>query len=203
MRSSVKINYNEIPIESRSAREYAKEINSNLIEVYKEVAEMHTCWYGKRYNELVLKFNSLVPQLNQFLDLIVGEVPCMYEKIANNFSDVDIKQNVTTEQVRDLTAKMYLTPKQFNLFTENNFNIDGIDEISTRTKNQILQLRDAIDYGIGQEEHRGTKLWLLNGITTMLHNEKKWKTPQDEFNSLIDGDGTKKVQKMYDLLLAA
>ena len=58
MRSSVKINYNEIPIESRSAREYAKEINSNLIEVYKEVAEMHTCWYGKRYNELVLKFNS-------------------------------------------------------------------------------------------------------------------------------------------------
>ena len=112
-------------------------------------------------------------------------------------------QNVTTEQVRDLTAKMYLTPKQFNLFTENNFNIDGIDEISTRTKNQILQLRDAIDYGVGQEEHRGTKLWLLNGITTMLHNEKKWKTPQDEFNSLIDGDGTKKVQKMYDLLLAA
>ena len=81
--------------------------------------------------------------------------------------------------------------------------IDRIDEISTRTKNQILQLRDAIDYGVGQEEHRGTKLWLLNGITTMLHNEKKWKTPQDEFNSLIDGDGTKKVQKMYDLLLAA
>ena len=36
MRSSVKINYNEIPIESRSAREYAKEINSNLIEVYKK-----------------------------------------------------------------------------------------------------------------------------------------------------------------------
>ena len=112
-------------------------------------------------------------------------------------------QNVTSDMVRDLTAKMYLTPQQFNLFTDNNFKLDGIDEISTRTKNQIFQLRDSVDFGVGQEEHRGTKLWLLNGITTMLHNEKKWKTSQDEFNSLIDGDGAKKVQKMYNLLLAA
>lgn len=112
-------------------------------------------------------------------------------------------EKVTTEQVRDITAKMYLNPKQFKAFTENDFKLDGIDEISTRTKNQILQLRDAVDVGVGQQEHRGTKLWLLNGMTTMLHNEKKWKTPQDEFNSVIDGDGAKKVQKMYDLLLAA
>lgn len=117
---------------------------------------------------------------------------------------LDLKsQNVTTEQVRDITAQMYLSPTQFSLFAENNFKLDGVDEISTRTKNQILQLRDAVDLGVGQQEHRGSKLWLLNGITTMLHNEKKWKTPQDEFTSLIDGDGAKKVQKMYDLLLAA
>ena len=95
---SVKVDYDEIPIESKSIRGYAKEINSNLIEVYKEVADMHAHWYGKRYNELIEKFNNLVPQLNQFLELIVGEVPCMYEKIANNFSEVDINQNVTTSQ---------------------------------------------------------------------------------------------------------
>lgn len=95
---SVKVDYDEIPIESKSIRGYAKEINSNLIEVYKEVADMHAHWYGKRYNELVEKFNNLVPKLNQFLELIVGEVPCMYEKIANNFSEVDINQNVTTSQ---------------------------------------------------------------------------------------------------------
>lgn len=112
-------------------------------------------------------------------------------------------EKVTAEDVMDMTAKMYLNAKQFKLFTENNRKLDGIDEISTRTKNQVLMLRDAVENGVGQNEHRGTKLWMLNGITTMLHNDKKWKTPQDEFNSLIDGDGAKKVQKMYDLLFAA
>lgn len=112
-------------------------------------------------------------------------------------------EKVTAEDVMDMTAKMYLNDKQFKLFTENNRKLDGIDEISTRTKNQVLMLRDSVENGVGQNEHRGTKLWMLNGITTMLHNDKKWKSPQDEFNSLIDGDGAKKVQKMYDLLFAA
>lgn len=139
MRSSVKINYNEIPIESRSAREYAKEINSNLIEVYKEVAEMHTCWYGKRYNELVLKFNSLVPQLNQFLDLIVGEVPCMYEKIANNFSDVDIKQNVTTVQ------KEAVTKLQENLIIKDVGMRYIEEEVTLAEKSIVSILHDTIE----------------------------------------------------------
>ena len=113
------------------------------------------------------------------------------------------QQKLDAEQIRDLTAKMYLSPKLFTLFSENNFNLEGIDEITTRTKNQIQQLRDSIDFGVGQDQHRGTKLWMLNGITTMLHNDKNWKSAQDEFNSIMEGDAAKKVQKMYDLLLAA
>lgn len=116
---------------------------------------------------------------------------------------LDLKaQKVTADEVRDITAKMYLTPKQFIDYRANNFNLDGVDELSTRTKNQVLQLRDAIDFGVGQDSNRGTKLWLLNGLTTMLHNEKSWKSGADEFASLMEGDGAKKVQKMYDLLAA-
>lgn len=111
-------------------------------------------------------------------------------------------QTVTADEVRDITAKMYLTPKQFTDFKANGFNLDKVDELSTRTKNQVLQLRDAIDFGVGQESNRGTKLWVLNGLTTMLHNEKNWKSGQDEFSSLMEGDGAKKVQKMYELLAA-
>ena len=112
-------------------------------------------------------------------------------------------ETLTTEQIRDITHKMYLTPKQFNLFSENNFSLDGIDEISTRTKNQILQFKDALDFGIGQENYRGTKLWMLNGMTTLLQNEKKWKSEEDKFESIMGGDAAKKTQKMYDLLIAA
>lgn len=112
-------------------------------------------------------------------------------------------ETLTAEEIRDITHKMYLTPKQFDLFTKNNFSVEGIDEISTRTKNQILQFKDALDFGIGQENYRGTKLWMLNGMTTMLQNEKKWKTDEDKFESIMGGDAAKKTQKMYDLLLAA
>lgn len=110
---------------------------------------------------------------------------------------------LSTEEIRDITHKMYLTPKQFDLFTQNNFSVDGIDEISTRTKNQILQFKDALDFGIGQENYRGTKLWMLNGMTTMLQNDKKWKSEEDKFESIMGGDAAKKTQKMYDLLIAA
>ena len=112
-------------------------------------------------------------------------------------------ETLTNEEIRDITHKMYLTPKQFDLFTKNNFSVDGIDEISTRTKNQILQFKDALDFGIGQENYRGTKLWMLNGMTTMLQNDKKWKSEEDKFESIMGGDASKKTQKMFDLLLAA
>lgn len=112
-------------------------------------------------------------------------------------------ETLTSEEIRDITHKMYLTPKQFDLFTQNNFNLEGIDEISTRTKNQISAFKDALDFGIGQESYRGTKLWMLNGMTTLLQNEKKWKNEEDKFESIMGGDAAKKTQKMYDLLIAA
>jgi len=112
-------------------------------------------------------------------------------------------QPLTTEEIRDITHKMYLTPSQFDLFSKNNYSMEGVDEISTRTKNQILQFKDALDFGIGQENYRGTKLWMLNGMTTMLQNEKQWKSEEDKFESIMGGDVAKKTQKMYDLLLSA
>ena len=112
-------------------------------------------------------------------------------------------ESLTTDEIRDITHKMYLTPKQFELFAQNNYSLEGVDEISTRAKNQILQFKDALDYGIGQQDYRGTKLWMLNGITTMLQNEKKYKSEQDKFESIMNGDAAKKTQKMFDLLIAA
>ena len=112
-------------------------------------------------------------------------------------------ETLTSDEIRDITHKMYLTPSQFDLFSKNNYSVEGIDEISTRAKNQILAFKNALDFGIGQEDYRGTKLWMLNGITTMLQNDRVWKSEEDKFNSMIDGDAAKKTQKMYDLLIAA
>lgn len=113
------------------------------------------------------------------------------------------EQVVSKEEIRDFAAKMYLTDAQFKLYQLANYKLDRVEEISTRTQNNILALTDAIESGVGQQFNRGTKVWLLNGLTTFLHNERKWKSGEDEFNSLMFGDGAKKVQKAYDLLMAA
>ena len=93
--------------------------------------------------------------------------------------------------------------ENIRLLQSNNMNIHTIDEISTRTKNQIISLRDSIESGVGQDKFRGTKLWLYNGLTTYLGNDKKYKSEEDRMDSiLLGGDSQKKVQVGYDYLMA-
>lgn len=117
---------------------------------------------------------------------------------------LDLKsQTVDAKFVREFAAKMYLDKAQMRLLEMANWNFDKVDEISTRKKNLITALADAIDNGIGQNLYRGTKLWLLNGWTTFLHNTKEYKSPEAEFTSVYEGSGKNGTQAAYDLLIAA
>lgn len=69
-------------------------------------------------------------------------------------------------------------------------------------KNRIIALRNTIESGIGQDSYRGTKLWLLNGLTTFFSNEKKYKTNEDKFESLTDGTDLRKLDNAYRMLAA-
>ena len=94
--------------------------------------------------------------------------------------------------------------ENLRLLNSNNGNILGIDEISTRTKNQIISLCDTIESGEGQSQFRGTKLWLYNGLTSYMGNTRSYKSAEDKMDSiLLGGDANKKVQIGYDYLMAA
>ena len=107
---------------------------------------------------------------------------------------------VSTEGVQDFAARIYLSNENFDRYIKANRKIDFVEEISTRAKNQIEKLQNSIDFGVGQEMYRGSKLWLLNGLTTMLHNDIEYKSAEDEFISLTEGDGLKKLEKAYSAL---
>lgn len=109
-------------------------------------------------------------------------------------------EKVDSTYVNDFTAQLLMQPAQFKLYLNANRNMDAVDEISTRTKNSIMALRNSIENGVGQNFDRGTKLWLINGVTTMLHNEAKWKNGEAEFDAIMEGSAQKKVQKAYDIL---
>lgn len=112
-------------------------------------------------------------------------------------------QTIDENFKKDFVARMYLNDAAFKLYQQNNRVWDSVDEISTRAKNQANALIDSIEYGIGQQENRGTKLWLLNGLTTHIQNVQNWKDAETQFNSVISGTEQSRVQKAYQLLSAA
>ena len=113
-----------------------------------------------------------------------------------------VAQKVTERQMIQFASSVFLSNAQMVALEKNNFVLEGIDEVSTRTKNSIQTLMESINNGVGQDSNRGTKLWLHNGLTTFLSNEKKWKTNDDKFNSLYGGSANKKVQEAFEMLNA-
>lgn len=78
------------------------------------------------------------------------------------------------------------------------------EDIKTRGRNIFLGMKEAMENGIGQDIlERGTALWAINGITTYFQNEANFKNEEVMFDNVIDGSVYKKVQKAYDMLLAA
>ena len=113
------------------------------------------------------------------------------------------EQVITADYTRDFIGKMCLSAPQFELWKKADFKVDHVEEISTRTKNIMAAMSDSIENGIGQEFNRGTKVWLLNGVTTYLQNGKEWNGKgEEQFNSLMFGSGQKKVETAYQLLAA-
>jgi len=78
------------------------------------------------------------------------------------------------------------------------------DLIKTRGRNIFLGVKECLENGIGQEgQERGTAMWLMNGLTSYYQNEASERSAEIKFDSLMDGNIYKKVQKAYDLCIAA
>ena len=90
------VDYEKMPSEAKQMRQEGNSLNNEMINAYNSVKEMHSSWYGKRYNELAKLFNNMVPQLNELLELVVREIPSTLETIANNYSQADRGQNATS-----------------------------------------------------------------------------------------------------------
>lgn len=113
-------------------------------------------------------------------------------------------KEVTKNDTLDFTAKLYLNDASFKLYQQNNRNWDGVDEISTRAKNQMNGLLDSIYNGIGQKGYyEGTALHLINGLTTHQNNVLTYKDADTQFKSQVFGTENDRLNKAYSLLMAA
>ena len=98
MAKLLNVNYEALPGQAGQMRSHGQELNKELTTAYQNITDMHNVWYGVRYTSLVKEFNNIIPQLNELLDLVVGEIPFALETIANNYSQADRGSNITSAQ---------------------------------------------------------------------------------------------------------
>lgn len=96
MANITQVDYEAIPSIARQMRTLGQELNSELTASYASITNLHNYWYGKRYNELVKGFNSMVVGLNELLNLVVGDIPYALETVANNYGQADKGMNITS-----------------------------------------------------------------------------------------------------------
>lgn len=78
------------------------------------------------------------------------------------------------------------------------------EDIATRGRNIFLGMKESLESGVGQDIlESGNGLWAINGITSYYQNEANYKNGEVMFDNVMDGNVYKKVQKAYDLMVAA
>lgn len=107
-----KVDYEGIPAKAKQMRDIANSANTRLVNAYDSLTKMHDSWYGVRYNELCTSFNSLVPTLNEMLDIIVKQIPSDLEVVSNNYSKADKGTAVTTVDDTNARHILQITTKQ-------------------------------------------------------------------------------------------
>lgn len=130
MANLMEVDYEAIPQYATNIRTLGVELNSEITKAYTSIGEMHSSWYGKRYNELVGAFNNMIPQINEILSLTVGEIPFALETVANNYSQADTGANVVGTQKTDPQVVS-------NLTVSNDVGMKFISEEVTTVKNLV------------------------------------------------------------------
>lgn len=109
---------------------------------------------------------------------------------------------LSEKELDNILAEMALADQAKKVFfeTRNIFH----EDIATRGRNIFLGMKDCLENGVGQEgQEKGTAQWALNGITSYYQNVQNFKDNETKFDSILDGSVSKKVQKAYDMMVAA
>jgi phage/plasmid-like protein (TIGR03299 family) len=111
------------------------------------------------------------------------------------------KQQVSNSEFNDIIGDLVFTPPEAVLWKKAEYKAFRVPEISTRKRNQLDMLVGSIEDGVGQDTHRGSKLWILNGVSTFLNNTKQYKDNEKRFDHIMYGSGQSMLQKTLDLVL--
>ena len=117
-----------------------------------------------------------------------------FEHLRNiKVSENDLDKIIAEVTLADEAKKAFLETRNIN-----------DERIKTRGRNIFLAMKETMESGVGQDIlESGNGLWVINGITSFYQNEAKFKNDEVKLDSVLDGNIYKKVNKAYDILVAA
>lgn len=125
----------------------------------------------------------------------------VYEKEFRTALDRLASLKMTEKDIEKALVVSLLPKDAVEVYNKNNCSLNT-DEISTRSKNIIYNVFDAMHGGIGQSElESGNGLWVVNGLTTYYQNYANYNDNNQKCQSTLDGTANKKLQSLYDTLM--
>lgn len=125
------------------------------------------------------------------------------EEVKNIFNIANVKP-VNDNLILDYLTDIMCTPKEKEDVLKNSTStmIRGTEDIiSTRKLNKLTEIRNYIESGVGQDTHKGSLLWVYNGVTSYLNNGVKYKDSLDKFDSITQGNSYKVGQLAMNHLI--
>lgn len=126
-----------------------------------------------------------------------------YSEEAKAILEASEKIKVTDNDILDYITDLVCdaNQKDFVMKSRNLNSISNDNEIiSTRKLNQIIAMKQAVDVAPGQDLHRGTLLWMYNGITSYVNNVMSYKDNLNKFDSITSGVSYKLGQTAFNNL---
>ncbi len=116
--ASIKVDYESFPAAVSQIRAKASDLNTNIVKSFKAIDETHSVWQGTRYNELVTKFSNITEDVNEILQLVVGDIPYTLEQIANNYIAADTETDAAQARKDEPTKVSITIPGKEILFID-------------------------------------------------------------------------------------
>lgn len=104
------------------------------------------------------------------------------------------KVKVTDEKVKQVIHSLFMTPDELKLWMSGG-------TIGTRKQNGLDLVFESLEVAPGQDLHKGTALWLFNGVTSYMQNVREYKTADRKMgNLLLQGWEQATTQKAFNML---
>lgn len=141
--TKVNVNYNTMPGMANQIRQNGQELNNELQTARTSIESVNATWYGKSYNDLALMFEGIIPQINEMLELIVGEIPFALETIANNYAAADGQTSAVVAPNK--TEPNNLVPLNVNRTEDFNIDVSEVENLRTGLTRNFSNARDKMN----------------------------------------------------------